>query len=65
MALKIEVDVDDPRSLVDLEEARARLDEEETILLEVETPRFCLEIDLILHISSHHWIISGMGHDIL
>ena len=52
LAMAAEVDVDDPRSHVDLEEARARLEEEEPILLEVEAPRFCLEIDLILHISS-------------
>lgn len=66
----LEVEVDGARSLeveedtileVEVDEARFLEVEEEAILVEVEAPRFCFEIDLILSISPHY-ADSGKGH---
>jgi hypothetical protein len=76
--LVFEAEVDEARSLdveedvileVEVDEARFLEVEEEAILVEVEAPRFCFEIDLILPISfppnsvlRHTWKIPSDGH---
>jgi hypothetical protein len=68
--LVFEAEVDEARSLeveedtileVEVDEARFLEFEEEAILVEVEAPRFCFEIDLILSISQYH-ADSRRGH---